>query len=363
MKPLQALLVTIFLANTFTTAQHGIHNTLQSINMSNDMLTDLEGQDLEVTFLSMMIEHHKSAIEMSNWILDISTNPELIDAAKSIITAQAPEIMQMTQWLDDWFNQGIDEASAMMMQSEIDLMMESMKAAEDPEKAFLYQMSLHHNSAIDMAQSILLKAVHPELRELAKNIIITQSQEIFQYQNWLNGLSTSSQEHSTTSYSNMSHNTTSHNNEVTYTSPYIDQRDSSIRGLSQEEIDGLLAGEGMGYARSAELNGYPGPRHVLDLANELQLTSEQTTSITTIFDDMKYNAVILGQAIVDAETLLSQAFAKKTISDKQLEEKLTQLTTLYNQLRQVHLQAHLAVTPLLTNDQQAQYQILRGYKN
>jgi hypothetical protein len=111
--------------------------------------------------------------------------------------------------------------------------------------------------------------------------------------------------------------------------------------LSQEEIDGLLAGEGMGYARSAELNGYPGPRHVLDMT-ELQLSSEQTASITTIFDDMKREAVTLGQEIVDAETVLGQSFSDKKITE-------------------ASLQAHLAVTPLLSEEQLAQYQVLRGY--
>ena len=38
---------------------------------------------------------------------------------------------------------------------------------------------------------------------------------------------------------------------------------SPIRGLSEQEIDDLTNGRGMGLARAAELNGYPGPLHVL----------------------------------------------------------------------------------------------------
>jgi uncharacterized protein (DUF305 family) len=316
---------------------------------SNDMLSGLEGPDLETAFLSMMIEHHQGALDMANWILERTQNADIKAAAEAIIAAQKPEIEQMTTWLQDWYNQDIDEQSAAMMQSEMNMMMDAMETNENADVAFLEQMSLHHNSAINMAQSALLGATHPELRELAKNIIVAQAGEIAQYQTWLNEMPTSSM-------LNQPQHTS-----ATAPSPYVDQLGSSVRGLSQEEVDALLAGEGMGYARSAELNGYPGPRHVLDMTNELQLSSEQTTIITPIFDDMNRDAVVLGQEIIDAETVLSQSFADKTITEAVLQEQLKKLTTLYGQLRQVHLQAHLAVTPLLSEEQLAQYQVLRGY--
>jgi uncharacterized protein (DUF305 family) len=351
-------------------AQHdmkdmGNKNGMREMPMSmssNTMLEGLQGADLETAFLSMMIEHHKGAIEMANWILERTQNADIKAAAKAIVAAQDPEIKQMAQWLQDWYSQGIDQQSAIMMQGEMTMMMQAMEADVNSEIGFLEQMSLHHNSAINMAQSALLGATHPELRELAKNIIVTQAREIAQYQDWLEVLAPTSQsepsqdmhaQHGTMSHGTMSHDTNT-------TSAYLDQLASSVRGLSQEEINGLLAGKGLGYARSAELNGYPGPRHVLDMT-ELQLTSEQTASITTIFDNMNREAVTLGQKIVDAETVLSQSFSDKKITEVSLQEQLKKLTALYSQLRQVHLQAHLAVTPLLSEDQLAQYQVLRGY--
>ncbi len=188
---MKILMFTSLILGSFVFSQHSMHgqNTTSEMNIqmmgSMDMLKGLKGQDLEVSFLSMMIEHHKGAIEMATWILEISTNPEITAAAQKIVEAQDPEIRQMTQWLKDWYAQGIDEHSALMMQTEMDMMMEAMSKAENPEKAFLYQMSLHHDSAIDMAQSVLISGDHAELRELAKNIIITQTQEIAQYQEWL----------------------------------------------------------------------------------------------------------------------------------------------------------------------------------
>jgi hypothetical protein len=151
--------------------------------------------------------------------------------------------------------------------------------------------------------------------------------------------------------------------DTSITSPYLDQLDSSVRGLSQEDIDGLLAGEGMGYAKSAELNGYPGPRHILDMSRELQLSTEQMTSISSIFDSMNRSAVALGQTIVALEGTLSQSFSDHTVTQQNLQEHVDQLTELYGQLRQVHLQAHLNLTPLLSTQQLAQYQRLRGYSH
>lgn len=345
---------------TMVFAQHDMHDmeTAQTDMSSNNMLENLQGEKLEVAFLSGMIGHHEGAIEMAQWILDRTQNTDIKNAATAIIAAQEPEIEQMIKWLQDWYDQGIEEQNASMMQSDMDMMMQALETGANPDAAFLEQMSLHHNSAIDMAQSALLGATHSELRDLAKNIIVAQSQEIAQYQDWLEQLAPSSQL-APQQDMHAQHDTMQQGTDTM--SPYIDQLDSSVRSLSQQEIDGLLSGEGMGYARSAELNGYPGPRHVLDMASELQLSSEQTTSITTIFDSMNKDAVGLGQDIVDTEALLSQSFADKTISDERLQELLGQLTSLYAELRQVHLQAHLAVTPLLSAEQVAKYQELRGY--
>jgi uncharacterized protein (DUF305 family) len=355
MKKLHAfLLVCSFSLSGLSLAQHDMSGMHMDMNMSsNDMLSGLEGQDLEVSFLSMMIAHHEGAVEMAGWILERTQNADIQAAAGAIIAAQEPEIQQMTQWLQDWYGQGADDHSAMMMQNEMDSMMSVMEADANPDATFLEQMSMHHNSAIDMAQAALLKATHSELRELAKNMIVVQTQEIAQYQTWLESLDATAQQ------STQQH--AGHGGTSSPDSPYTDQLESSVRGLSQEEVDSLLAGEGMGYARSAELNGYPGPRHTLDLAKELNLTIEQQAKIQPIFEEMKREAVALGQEIVAAEATLSKSFADGTLTSESLQTQLGDLATLYAQLRHVHLQAHLEVTPLLTQEQVAQYQVLRGY--
>ncbi len=145
------------------------------------------------------------------------------------------------------------------------------------------------------------------------------------------------------------------------TSPYVEQLNSPVRGLSPQEVDDLLKGRGAGYARVAELKGYPGPRHVLDLKQELNLSSEQEREIQLAFFQMQKEAQRLGQAILEREQKLSRAFAQQVISEAELQRQTKELATLYSELRTTHLRAHLQVTPLLSTEQITKYNVLRGY--
>src|SRR5262245_4804794 len=64
--------------------------------------------------------------------------------------------------------------------------------------------------------------------------------------------------------------------------PYAGQESASVRGLSEAEISALRTGSGMGLARPGEINGYPGPRHALDLADELALTESQRAALQAL---------------------------------------------------------------------------------
>jgi len=145
------------------------------------------------------------------------------------------------------------------------------------------------------------------------------------------------------------------------TSPYVDQAESPVRGLSAQEIDDLLNGRGAGYARTAELNSYPGPRHVLDLKQELSLSPSQAAAIDTVFEDMQGEAQRIGKLIVDKEASLSRAFAAEAIAPEILGQRTQDLAALYGELRTTHLEAHLDITPLLSAEQIERYDELRGY--
>jgi hypothetical protein len=146
-------------------------------------------------------------------------------------------------------------------------------------------------------------------------------------------------------------------------SPYREQHQAGARGLSRAEIDDLVAGRGMGLARAAELNGYPGPRHVLDAAHDgaLALTPEQRTSVQRVFDGMEREAKRLGAQVIAEEGALETAFRRGAITETELGERVKRLAMIQGELRQVHLRAHLATRALLTDAQVARYEELRGY--
>ena len=147
-------------------------------------------------------------------------------------------------------------------------------------------------------------------------------------------------------------------------SPYRAQQ-AGARGLSSQEIDDLTAGRGMGLARAAELNGYPGPRHVLDAARsgQLALTPEQQAGVQQVFDAMEREAKRLGARMVADEQALEAAFRGGALTDTELSGRVTRLAAMHGELRQVHLRAHLETRALLTAAQVARYDEVRGYSS
>ena len=134
-----------------------------------------------------------------------------------------------------------------------------------------------------------------------------------------------------------------------------------IRALSAAEVAGLLAGKGMGYAKAAELNGYPGPAHVLDLAGELDLTAAQRAETRAVFERMRESARELGAELVAAERALDRMFREGTIDESALAALVARIGRTEARLREVHLDAHLRQTELLSRRQVARYMTLRGY--
>jgi Spy/CpxP family protein refolding chaperone len=145
------------------------------------------------------------------------------------------------------------------------------------------------------------------------------------------------------------------------TSPYAGEQQRAIKALSSEEIDDLRAGRGMGLAKAAELNSFPGPAHVLELADRLNLSAEQRARTEALMRDMKADAQRLGATLLAAEQALDRAFAERNIDDGVLHAQLTQIAALQGELRYAHLRTHLAQTAILTPDQVRQYDVLRGY--
>ena len=135
---------------------------------------------------------------------------------------------------------------------------------------------------------------------------------------------------------------------------------SAPSGLTEEAVRQLLAGEGMGLAKPAEMNMYPGPKHVLELKKELAITPAQEAQVNTIRERMLAKAQKLGADIVRLEKALDAEFRAGALSSAALAKRTRAIATLQGDLRAVHLQAHLETKPLLTPTQIHKYYELRG---
>jgi Spy/CpxP family protein refolding chaperone len=143
--------------------------------------------------------------------------------------------------------------------------------------------------------------------------------------------------------------------------PYsgLDQR--AIKALSDQQIADLKAGRGMSLALPAELNGYPGPAHVLEHADELGLTAAQREKTDALFAAMKAEAVPVGEQLIAQETHLDHLFAAKRITPASLTAATAQIGATQARLRETHLKYHLAMIALLSAEQIDKYRMLRGY--
>ena len=145
-------------------------------------------------------------------------------------------------------------------------------------------------------------------------------------------------------------------------SSYVGQESREIKALSPQEVSDLLDGKGMGLAKAAELNGYPGPMHVLELAAQLQLTPDQKSKTEALFKKVKTRAVDIGRQWVEEEQALDRQFSSKSITPAPLQSSLERIGKLQAELRRVHLETHLEQTALLSDTQIAAYSKLRGYE-
>lgn len=166
--------------------------------------------EVDKPFIEMMIPHHQSANEMAEIALSRAKNPEVKKLAQSIIKEQTREIEQMQTWYKQWYgtevttttqmnmemqnggmNMGMQSGMdrAMMQMEMMDReMMEALENAQDFDREFLRQMTRHHQMATMMAGMVVNSAQHREIRNLAQNIIKSQSAEITQMQELLQAM-------------------------------------------------------------------------------------------------------------------------------------------------------------------------------
>ncbi|HSI00792.1 MAG TPA: hypothetical protein VLA02_09335 [Reyranella sp.] len=144
-------------------------------------------------------------------------------------------------------------------------------------------------------------------------------------------------------------------------SPYAGLQARPIKALSEQQIADLRAGRGMGLALPAELNGYPGPIHVLELAGPLALSEAQRAAVERQFEAMKAESIPLGERLIEQEARLDRLFAARTATADNVAAAVAAIAETQGALRNAHLRYHLTTLALLQADQIERYGRLRGY--
>ncbi len=148
-----------------------------------------------------------------------------------------------------------------------------------------------------------------------------------------------------------------------YKSKYAGEEKREIKSLSETDIEELKNGKGWGLAKAAELNGLPGPAHLLEMKEEIHLSAKQIRLIEDLYIKMKKDAIPLGLELIELERELNNHFSNRTMTDELLGILLERIAQIQKKLRYVHLSTHLETPNILTPEQIALYNKLRGYSS
>lgn len=145
-------------------------------------------------------------------------------------------------------------------------------------------------------------------------------------------------------------------------SPYRGMQSRTVKALAEQQVADLNQGRGMGMALAAELNGYPGPSHVLELADKLELKPDQISAVRTLFESMRRESIPLGAKLIAQEGELDRQFASREVTPESLRAVTAAVARTQGELRETHLKYHLSTAALLDPGQIQRYATLRGYE-
>jgi hypothetical protein len=132
------------------------------------------------------------------------------------------------------------------------------------------------------------------------------------------------------------------------TSPYAGFERRSVKALSEEQIADLRAERGMRLALPAELNGYPGPLHVIELGDGIGLTPDQRAKVTALYNEMNNKTISLGKRLIQQEVDLERLFTSRTVTPTNLSAATNDIGVTHAALRATHLRYHLTTVEVLT---------------
>ena len=151
----------------------------------------------DVAFAQQMIVHHQGAIEMADLAPSRAASQQVKDLAGRIKAAQGPEIQQMQGWLGmggmgsqgQMTSGGVTTTMSMPgMMSDADMQQLTAASGTDFDRLFLQQMIVHHQGALEMADTELAQGSYPAALALAQSIKTSQTAEITEMQQMLQAL-------------------------------------------------------------------------------------------------------------------------------------------------------------------------------
>ena len=143
-------------------------------------------------FAHMMMEHHKGAVAMANIELrDGKDAPmkQMADKIKADLQKEIGEMAPIAERLDSAPSnyKPMDPADPFTskMKVSMDGMMQGMpKTVANPDMNFNMLMTVHHQSAVDMAKAELAHGKDTKLKGIAQMIIDAQQKEIAEFKAW-----------------------------------------------------------------------------------------------------------------------------------------------------------------------------------
>lgn len=149
-------------------------------------------------FIEQMIPHHQDAITMAKVAQTKAQHSEIKSLAKNIIDSQRKEIQQMNDWYKAWFGKEVPSDTEVMNQhgmmrgsnsTHMGMMGDDTDTAilensSNFDKTFIEEMIPHHQMAVMMANMLLQGTSRPEMKQLAQNIISSQTKEINEMRQW-----------------------------------------------------------------------------------------------------------------------------------------------------------------------------------
>ncbi|MEU4191646.1 DUF305 domain-containing protein [Kribbella sp. NPDC026611] len=169
------------------------HSTMDPTTAGTDTAS-VDHNQADVQFATMMIPHHRQAVEMADLALKKASNPTVKQLATAVKGAQDPEIQQMSAWLTGWgqmvptpgMGHSMPTGQGMMTEKEMTALDKSSGAAFD--RMWVQMMIKHHQGAIAMAKTEHGSGQSTTATALAKQIETGQTAEIATMQNLLSHL-------------------------------------------------------------------------------------------------------------------------------------------------------------------------------